>query len=161
MTASSQLGIAENYFVQGQIPNAIADFESIANSFPGTKAAGTAVYYLGRIANIQKDFVKAEEYFRKYLKEYKNDPLYKASSMAGIAVCFENKQQYLEAAGWYADAWKTDKKASSAAFFLDNAAMNYRLAGDTAKSRETYQAIIDEYPESSLANRAGYLIEML
>jgi len=160
-TSASKLGIAENLYFQKQFPGAITEFEKISADFPGTKAAGKSIFYLASIYFNQKEYQRAEQYFQDYLDKQRNDPIYKSSAMAGIAACLGNKEQYEKAADLYLNAWKVDKESFSAVTFLDNAAMNYKLAGNSEKAKETYKLIIDEYPKSSLFNKASHLIEVL
>ncbi|MBN2415853.1 tetratricopeptide repeat protein [bacterium] len=160
-TAASQLGIAENYLYLNQPAIALTEFEQIAKTFSGTDAAGRAVFHMATIYSQRLDYDNAETYYREYLAKYKNDPLYEAAAMAGIAACAESRDQFEDAARWYDKAWKIDKHAFNAVFYLENAGMNYRLAGNTERARTVYQTIIDDYPDSPVTGKAEYLMGSL
>lgn len=160
-TAASQLGIAENYLIINQQDAARKEFENIADTFSGTDAAGRAIFHLANIYLQRSDYANAEKYYRDYLADYTNDPLYTAAAMAGIAACCENRKQYTEAAQWYNKAWQTNKRAFNAVFYLENEAMNYKLAGNIDQARSVYETIISDYPDSPDVNKATYLMESL
>ena len=160
-TAASQLGIVENYLYMGQQEVAIPELENIAETFEGTIAAGQAVFHLAKIHHDKSDYENAELYYRQYLSQYKTDPLYTAAAMAGVAACYAHREMFEEAAQWYEKAWDRDTQGFNAAFYLENAAIHYKLAGNTEKSRWAYETIVKDYSQSTVAARAEYLMETL
>lgn len=143
--AAAQLVSAEmNYFSQNY-NQAIPALIQVIDSYSGTKAAGTAVYYTANSYYAGGDFENAEIYFRTYLDEYSDNPLFTESSRAGVAACLENKEQYAEAAALYEQASKDNPGSFEAPFHLKNAARCYLLSGNSEKSKTLYQLILDKY----------------
>jgi tetratricopeptide (TPR) repeat protein len=159
--AASQLGIAEFYYVAEQYDQALSDLTTIADTYTGTPAAGKAVYYIGNIYFSRKDLEKAEEYYQKYVKSYGSDLLFTSASLAGIAACRADKQEYSEAADYYQKAWKQNSNGYMAPFYLKEAALCSHLAGDNEKAGNLYRQLKQQYAQSTVADGVDYLIDSM
>ena len=72
--ARAQFDSAMNLLAKAQYDEARAAFHSFADSYPKDDLAPQAVYWVGAIAYVQKDFPGAARAFARELKEYPSSP---------------------------------------------------------------------------------------
>lgn len=70
----SQFDAAMNLLARAQYEEARAAFRSFANTYPKDDLAPQAIYWVGDIAYVQKDFVNAAQSFAEALKKYPASP---------------------------------------------------------------------------------------
>lgn len=159
--AAAQLAVAEQYVMSGDYDRAISSMTEIMNTFAGTSSSGKAVYYLGDIHFQRQDYENAEKFFRMYVSDYGDLQLYKASSMAGIGASLENQGHFAEAGEWFQKAAELSRNSFYGPFYWKDAGRCYRIAGMKEQGRMAYQNIIENYPESQVAQEAEYLLKSL
>ncbi|HHS13770.1 MAG TPA: tetratricopeptide repeat protein [bacterium] len=159
--AAAELAIAEQVFLAGDYDRAISSMTEIMTVYEGTSSSGKAAYYLGDIYFQRQDYENAEKHFRMYINDYGDIKLYKASSMAGIGASLENQGHFAEAAEWFQKAADLSRKGFYSPFYWKDAGRCYRKAEMKEKSRMAYQNIIENYPESQVAQEAEYLLKSL
>lgn len=154
-SAAGRLAMAELYYYSQNYDQAIQNLGQVADSYAGSKSAGIAVYFIANSYYTQDDYDNAEIYYKTYLNEYSDIPLFTESARAGVAACLENREQYAEAAVLYEQACKDNPHSFEVPFHLEDAARCYLLSGNTEKSKTMYQLILDKYlvnpDESSLS----------
>ncbi len=128
----------------------LLDLRNVVERYGGTESASWACYYLANLYYEQKDYNQAKIYYQRYVDKYKNDPLLTSSSLAGIGACSNQAQNYQEAAKFYLEA------ASSAADYdflapeyLIETARALKKSGQIEKAKETYQKLLNKYPQST------------
>lgn len=153
--SSSQRQAADLFgkaFIEIQSGNAqvgLLDLRNVVERYGGTESASWACYYLANLYYEQKDYNQAKIYYQRYVDKYKNDPLLTSSSLAGIGACFNQALNYQEAAKFYLEA-----AASAADYdflapeYLIEAARALKKSGQIEKAKETYQKLLNKYPQS-------------
>lgn len=179
-----RLRISEVYFLTGDTSRAIQEYHDIIKIAPKTKEAAWAYYQLGLIhMNSFDDMVKAKEYFDKSssessqseaailaslrrnqikkLEEYQNKVAI-PDSLQDSEARFALAEVYLLDVNWPDSALVyyqsvveltplskyAPRSAYAAAWIVEN------VLGDTARSREMFQALISTYPSSPSAHTA-------
>lgn len=148
-------------FESGDYDAAIDILESLAEDFSGTKSAGMGILYLGK-AYLQKgNFEQAEHDFREYLEDYSDDPILEIAAATGIAVSYDERGDYANAAIFYEKAAMDHKDSFKAPELLLSAARCFRLAEKPEEARRVLKKIVDAYPESQSVTEAKmYLSEL-
>jgi tol-pal system protein YbgF len=68
--ARSQLDAGMNLLAKGQYDDARAAFRQVADNNPKDPTASLAIYWIGRIAYVQKDYAGAAHAFAEVIKKY-------------------------------------------------------------------------------------------
>jgi tol-pal system protein YbgF len=68
--ARSQLDAGMNLLAKGQYDDARAAFRTVADNNPKDPSASLAIYWIGRIAYVQKDYAGAARAFAEVIKKY-------------------------------------------------------------------------------------------
>ena len=120
-------------------------FLEIMDEFSGTDAANLAHYYAGVIELRQGNYEEAIDYLEDFSA---SDLLVQAKAYALIGDAHMELGEYQEAASQYQKA--ADHKANQyfSPQYLAKAAIAYEAAGNYASAADSYQRIIDEYPEA-------------
>ena len=160
-SAAGQLGIAEQFYHAGDYPRAIQEFLPIIETYPGTRSAGDAAFLLANAYFKTGDTENAENYYRLVRAEYRKNPLFYASSIAGLASCLETKNEFEEAAQMYREAGESYPDHFSAPFYLKQAGRCFIHAGQREEGKEMYRRIIDDYPESSVREEVQFIVAKL
>ncbi len=161
LSAAANLGIAEQYYYAGDYQRAIAELGLVANTYSGTKAAGSAIFLLANSYYESQDYQLAKQNYQTYLDDYGQNPLFKASSLAGLAACAEMEKLYLQAATLYEKAGKEQPHLVLAPHYLKSAGICYMKAGDQQKAKETFQMILDRYPDSSVSQDVSFYLKSI
>ena len=159
--AAGRLGVVEFLYFAKDYERSIPELIQIAEIFSGTRPAGKAVFYLANAYYSTDDFLKAEVKFHEYINDYADDDLFKSSSIAGIAACYENNKNFSDAAKWFEMAYSNNNTLFEAPFYLKDAGRCYALAGQIDKGREMYKIMLDDYSEASVTQQIDYLLEKL
>lgn len=159
--AAGKLGIVEQFYYASQYNRAIDELKQIVDTYSGTRAAGTAAFFLANSYFATADYENAEKYYEIYLDDYSDSKSFSASSLSGMAACLEYQGQYSEAARLYEKAGNKFHDSYTAPFYLNDAGRCYVIAGDKEKGREMYRAIMEQYSESSLTQEVAVLLETL
>jgi len=141
----SRLKLAELYlFTLGKVDSALAQYNFIAEKFPHSEYAPRALYARGWIyENKFKDTKKAKEVYDKILAEYPSSPF---SDSLKLRLGFKLEET------------KNENIAHQEFIKVENARLNN---GSSEKIITDYQAIVDNYPGTSSAAKAAYVIAWL
>ncbi len=137
---------------------AIDILTALTQNFDGTKSAGVGVIYLGKAYRAKKDYANQEQYFQIYLDDYDDDDLLSVAATRGVAASFDERGEYLKAAGIYEKGAARFHDGYNAPLFLLDAARCYILAGETAKAKTCLEEIINDYEKSPVLPEAKRIL---
>jgi TolA-binding protein len=157
--AQDRLGLAEQAYFMNDYARVVKDMEPIIKVYPGTRAAGNAAFYMANSYFFQANYAEAEKYFKMVTDHYDQNPLFSASSLAGLAAIEESRNQSLKAAGLYEKAGKKYPDLHSAPFYLKEAARCYLAAGKKDEAHQLLDRIQKKYPDSAVGEEAKWLRE--
>lgn len=120
-------------------------FLEIIDEFGGTDAANLAHYYAGVIELRQGNYESAIEYLEDFSA---SDLLVQAQAYALIGDANIELNNYQAAASQYKKAADYNTNQYFSPQYLAKAAVAYEAAGDYASAAESYQRIINEFPEA-------------
>jgi outer membrane protein assembly factor BamD (BamD/ComL family) len=152
--AAELLGKANFELQTGDIAAAVADLQTVVNSYGGSKSAGQASFLLASAYFYAKDYVQAQSMFEKYLNDYGEDPLMASSSQAGIADCHLQKGNFAEAGESFAKAASLHPTGFLSPQYLLKAADAYIRADEKIRAKELLNRLITDYPESRETRQA-------
>lgn len=127
----------------GNASLAIIDFRKVLDEHGGSNLAELACFYLGNIYYAQRDFNEAENFYRRYLKDFGKDPNLLASARWGIAGCLEQKGEFGTASDMYYEAAKDNLRGFMAGELLSAAVRAACAAPDSARAMRAY-ALVEE-----------------
>lgn len=121
---------------------------AIADEYGGTEAGNLATFYAADALFRLGEYDQALELFEEFDKP---DNLVGASAYAGMASIYEVKGEYERAGDLYRRAATTFESDVLSPQYLLNAGGAYEEAGDYSEAVDVYEAIQDDYPDSSIA----------
>lgn len=131
---------------------------AIVGDYGSTQYGNLSKFYLANCLYNTGDVEKALAMFEDADLD---SPLLEASRLAGIAVCYEAKGNFAEAAKNFEKAGKYSANDPNAPDNLANAARDYAKAGDKDQAIELYQLIKKEHASSAAAREVEKRIEEL
>jgi tetratricopeptide (TPR) repeat protein len=159
--SQEMLGLAEQAYYMNDYPRVVRDMAPILKSYPGTRAAGTAAFYTANAWYAQNNISEAEKYYTMVADHYRKNPLFSASSLAGLAAIEESRKQTAKAARIYEKAGKEYPELYAAPFYLKDAARCYLASGDRASAVKLLAFIEKEHPESAVSEEVQWLRESI
>lgn len=144
---------ARNTAEQGNIGEAVQQFQQVATTYAGTAAAQDAVLGMAQARLIAGQSELAITTLQEFLGN--NPPKTYASPANGLlGTALENTGKYADAAAAYKKASEqADVDYLKASLLLD-AARASRLAGQADQAREYYQEIVDKYGTTAANSEA-------
>jgi len=124
-----------------------ADFEFILEKYPGKQGGKLARVSYADICYQAGEFDKAISLYRQSLKDTVNQQPMKYLVLSGLAYSYAARQEYQEAATYFqkiASEPESIMKDES----LFNLGRIYHALGNPEKSKESYEKIISDHPES-------------
>lgn len=129
------------------------DFDELIKSYGGQPAGKLGRLFLGHIGAIAKDYDTAIEYYQKALQDYGGESSLRNIIHNGLASAYQQKGDYPKAIEHYqAIADGTDSVLKDTALF--NLGKLLGQLGKAEESRQAYQKLNDQFPDSTLANIA-------
>ncbi len=159
--ASGKLGPVEQYYYMGDYQRAIPELNTIKDKYSGTPSAGVATFFLANAYVSTGNMEQAEKYYRLYIDNYGQNRAFSASSLAGLAACYESKKQYGQAAKMYEQAGTKYPELYSAPFNLKEAGRCYAQANDKAKAKSVYRFLLKNYQDTAPAQDAELRLAVL
>lgn len=157
-SAQNEMWEAQALFDQGQYEQALAGFEAVADEYGSTKAGNLAKAYAGLC---QKNLGNFEEAV-KLLDDYDgNDNVVAPAILSAMGDCLVNMENAdnKKAAETFMKAAKAADNAQYSPLYLKKAGLAYEAAGDKEAAAKAYQAIKDNWAETSLAQTIDKYIE--
>ena len=150
--AAGRLAEASVLYWQGDYARSLQLAKQVAQEFPSTASGNDAHRLAGDNAYWDGDFKTAVTEYRAYLSKQKTGILADAARRS-LAYALESNKQYPEAATEYEGlVGKLDRESS--AEFLADAARSYRAANRPADAKKALQRLIDEFGDTTFADRA-------
>jgi len=126
---------------QGDYASATPMLKEIVDNEPGTKAARTAMLYLGDAAEAQGHSCEAAGWYRRYLEKAGGNKDLERMGYNGLGGALEDAHQYGPAADAYAEAAKRGTTGNMRGRAMMAQARALLGAGQTAKAIEVYKAV--------------------
>ncbi len=131
--------------IDGMPGTKITGLKKIVDDFGSTQNGENAKIYL---ANAYYNLGKFDEALAAY-EDYSGDtPLLQAAAYAGIAACYEAKNNLEEAAGYYVKASKVSEETVLNPQYLLFAGIDYIKLGKTEEAKEILRSIKRDYSKS-------------
>jgi TolA-binding protein len=127
------------------------------DNYGSTPSARMACFTLANMFFKDKQYAKAEQYFRKILDDYSKDKMMTASASANVGSCLEMKSDYLGAAKMYKQAAEVDPNDLWSPGYLLKAGQNFAKSNDKKSAQAVFSEIEKNYPnsqENSTARRS-------
>lgn len=159
LEASAKLGKVISYYDNGSYQQAIdgiagtdvIGLRGIVEEYGGTQVGERAKVYLANSLYYLAKFQEAKDYYESYSGD---DPLFKATSYAGIANCYLIEEDYESAAGYYEDAASFAGTNPNNPDYLLKAGINYTKVNKNEKAEELLKKLKKQYPDSQQAAEA-------
>lgn len=151
--ANSAFGVAMIDYTNQQPEKARQKLEGLLLDFDGTEASARAHYVLGKIYFEQNIAQQALIHFLDYDG---SDPIFKAASLAGAALCYETEKNYTLAAEYFLDAANTEERTQTSLNYKLSAALNYERANDIA----TAKSLLEEISKSEVEFENKRLVDL-
>ncbi len=152
--ATDQMYMAQDFWAKKEWDKAIKGdagypgLEKIVDEYSNTKAANLAYYYLG-IAYLNKgEFRKAIDNLTAYRGD---DTMIAAQALGNTGDAYVELKDYDKAETYYNKAIDKAKNKFLSPMYLKKLGLVYEATNDNKSAVETYQAIKNDYPESTEA----------
>ena len=152
--ADQLLGKASSELRIGNFQQAVTDLNSVISRYGGTKAVSQATMFLANAYFYSKDYDQAQQTFQRYVDKYRKDPLFLGAAYAGIAQCRLEKKEYSQAGEFFVKAYLSDPLGFLSPGYLLSGGNAFKYGNEFEKAKQTYQKLIDQFPESAEWNQA-------
>lgn len=133
---------------------AIMGFTQIVEDYSGDKMAEHATFLLGKLNYRIRNYDEAIRYFEMYLNKYRDNSLTRAAASAGVASCYEDQGNFVEAAEKFQQAFSEFPDGPLGGDYLNSAMRNYLEIGEVEKARADLDSIKARFAGSELVKRA-------
>lgn len=156
--AESRLGLVYIMLETGSYQEAADSLLSLTKNFGGTPAGKIAVYMLGHINFLAGRYDEAMQFYKDFIANPVDDSDLVAAAMMGIATCYEEKAQYVEAAKAYEELINRYPNFFRADEAYIAMARCHSASGNDNKAVELYKGFFTKFPNSTLKNRVAVLL---
>lgn len=141
--------------IDGQPERGLMGLKSIVDNYGNTSSGEVARFYL---AHAYMNLDKTDEALKAFDSFSSDNDLLTASAYAGMAACYEKKNDIEKAASYYEKAARTAADQSSTPEYLNSAAICYGKNGEKEKAVSIFKRIKKEYPKSQVAREVDRYI---
>lgn len=141
--------------ITGKPEQGIIGLKAIVDNYGSTEAGEVARFYL---ANSYFNLGQYDEALGVFEDFGGADPLLRSSAVAGIAGCYEAKQEYAKAAPQFEKAASAFATGANVPEYLNSAARCYGRAGEKEKAVSLLKQLKKDYPQSPFAREADRFI---
>jgi tetratricopeptide (TPR) repeat protein len=141
--------------IDGQRERGVMGLKEIVDTYGGTESGEHARLYL---ADAYLNLGRFDEAYKQYDGFSGSNKLLRASALAGMASCLEQKSDYRSAASNFEKAASLSSDKSNTPDYLNSAARCYGLAGEKEKAITLFKKLKQEYPASPAARDADRYI---
>jgi tetratricopeptide (TPR) repeat protein len=134
--------------INGVPQEGIQGLQAVVDEHGSTQAGEIAKLYLANSYFALKNYDKALKYYDDISVR---DPMITASAYAGMAACYEVKNDFSKAASYFEKAASKNMTLVQAPENLQRSAVNYAAAGKKEKAVELLQTLKKEFPTSPYA----------
>lgn len=146
--AVTLLGKAQVEYDSQNFTKARAFLTKLRATLGGTDAELQGTFLLANLDFNDGKYAEAKDLFNEFVDSYSGSEILISSAYAGIAACEEQDKNFVSAAENYKTAYSKAQEFPQAAEYLYLAGLDYLSAGDSSKAKETFQKVLDEYPDS-------------
>lgn len=133
---------------------AIMGFAQIVEDYSGDQTAEQATFLLGKLNYRIRNYDEGIRHFEMYLNKYRDNALTRAAALAGIASCYEDQGNFVEAAEKFQQAFSEFPDGPLGGDYLNSAMRNYLEIGEVEKARADLDSIKARFEGSELVKRA-------
>jgi tetratricopeptide (TPR) repeat protein len=134
--------------IEGKKLENISGLKQITDEYGSTEAGEMAKLYLANSYYYIGEFDNALKYYKDFSG---SGDIFKATSYAGMAACYETKKEYKDAAEYYKKAASVTKSNTNNAEYLLKAGINYIAAKQNSDAKELFLKIKEDYKTSMAA----------
>ena len=148
---NAQLGIGDSYYSQGQFQQAIEAYEAILTQYPNSDSAELAQLKIGDVYLAQGNFTQAAETYQKLVEKYpflEVEAAQIARQRLDVTESIRSLRQSLKAAD---ESTKDNVQYRLAAYYFEE-------LEDYWTARDEFKKVVDDYPDSELADNAVWMI---
>ncbi len=142
---SVKLANAMGSFRNGNTQLAIVGLNEVVDDYSGSPAAEQATFMLGKLNFDQRNYAESIRFYEMYLSKYKDSPLRRAASEAGIGAAHENLGEYDQAMKAYLKAYQEYPDGPMAGQYELSAMRMAIKTGDTGTARQELKSIKENY----------------
>lgn len=129
------------------------DFDTLMDSYGGQPAGKLGRLFYGHMGTMADDYDKAIEYYQKALDDFGDDAALRNIIHNGLGAAYQQKGDYPKAIAHFQKiADGPDSVLKDAALF--NLGKLLAQLGKSEESRQAYQRLIDDFPNSAYAGIA-------
>jgi tetratricopeptide (TPR) repeat protein len=129
------------------------DFDTLIDSYGGQPAGKLGRLFYGHMGAMAEDHDKAIAYYQRALNDFGDDPALRNIIHNGLGAAYQQKGDYPKAIAHFQKvADGPDSVLKDAALF--NLGKLFGQLGKTEESRQAYQRLMDDFPNSPYANIA-------
>lgn len=138
--------------------NAVADgFKTVLDKYANRSAGKLARLLFADVCYNAAKYDQAIAQYEKALKDYDDFPWVKDLALSGLAYCYEAKKDFATAAKYFQMVADNAESAFNSEALMDLGRV-LAAAGDSEKSRATYQKLIKEHPDAMYIKIAQELV---
>ena len=152
--ARGQLGIAQVEYSNLNYDRAVKRLEKLIENYSGTDEADQGMFLLANVLYQKEKYDEAKAYFEQFVDSYSGSKILLASGIAGLAACYEQEENFLEAAETYSKAASTAPDFVEADNYLYLAGICFNKAGDIDKAIEKFEFLVENNITSKRVNDA-------
>lgn len=155
--AARLLGEANMLYQMANYRETIQQCQMVLDQHGKTREAGLAAFFLADSHYRLGDYQQALEAFHLYVDKYHHDPLLMASSLTGLAACYEQLGQFADAAEFYMRSAEEYPDYYAAPEALMNAGRCFLTAGDFDAAIDAY-SLLKKFPDVPYFNQAKMMV---
>lgn len=156
--ASEKLAQAVSDYRSGSSQIAILSLNQLVDDYGNTDVAEQAMFLLGKVNFESKNYAEAITWFENYIREFRSDKLRLAAAHAGLAACYEEQGDFVQAAAQFEAAIDAYPTGPMVPEYLVDATRVYLLNGDVEPARLKTDQLQQDYPNTLQAQRALQLL---
>ncbi|MBI5019852.1 MAG: tetratricopeptide repeat protein [Ignavibacteriales bacterium] len=141
--------------IDGQPERGLTGLKTIVDNYGSTTSGEIARFYLAQ-AYLNLD--KVDEALKNFNSFSSDNEILSASAEAGVAACYERKNEFDEAASYYEKAAKIASDQNTTPEYLNSAALCYGKIGNKEKAITILKRIKKEFPKSQVAREVDRYI---
>jgi len=152
--ASERFSRALLDYRNGSAEVALLGLNEILTEYPDGEVADQTTFLLAKINFEDQNYPEAMRYFEMYTNKFKSNDLRRASAYGGVAACYENQGDFLEAARRFVVAINEYPDGPLAADYSLSAMRDFLKGGDIESARAQFETIKEKYENTALEDRA-------
>ncbi len=132
-----------------------------AGHYGGSNEAADALIKLGNSYYSSKDFDIAEQYFKKYINKFSDNPIYVFNAYNSLGGIYEEKGDYYQAGETYEQFTKKFHNSVFLPLMYLNAGKAYFKNGEKNAARRNFEKIAENFKDSKEKQEAIYYLKLL